>query len=76
VPSRRELEDRRLPVEIQAARVSYRRVYGSRETCLELRPRGVEVGRGRVAWLMRGQRLEDKVRGQRKRTTIPEEATI
>ena len=42
VPSRRELRDRELLVEIEAARTGYRRVYGARKTWLELRRRGCQ----------------------------------
>jgi putative transposase len=74
VPSRRELEDRQLLLEIEAARVGYRRVYGARKTWLELRRRGVEGGRDRVARVMREQAIEGKLRGRKRRTTIADEA--
>ncbi len=73
-PSRRELQDRELVGEIQAARAGYRRVYGVRKTWKELRRRGVEVGRDRVGRLMRREGLEGVRRGKKKRTTIPDEA--
>jgi len=73
-PSRRELQDRELIGEIQAARAGYRRVYGVRKTWKELRRRGVEVGRDRVGRLMRREGLEGVRRGKKKRTTIPDEA--
>lgn len=76
VPSRRELGDRQLLVEIEAARVGYRRVYGARKTWLELRRRGVEVGRDRVARVMREHGIEGKLRGRKQRTTIPDEAAL
>jgi putative transposase len=76
VPSRRELEDGQLVAEIHTARVGYRRVYGARKTWKELRRRGVEVGRDRVARLMRAEGLEGKRRGGTKRTTIPDEAAV
>jgi len=75
-PSRRALEDRELVVEIHAARAGYRRVYGVRKTWKELRRRGVEVGRDRVARLMRQEGLEGVRRGKRKRTTIPDELAL
>ncbi|MGH3032904.1 MAG: IS3 family transposase, partial [Gaiellaceae bacterium] len=75
-PSRRELRDRELVGEIQAARAGYRRVYGVRKTWKELRRRDVEVGRDRVARLMRREGLEGVRRGQTKRTTIPDEAAL
>ncbi len=73
-PSRRALDDRRLVGEIYAAREGYRSVYGVRKTWKELRRRDVEVGRDRVARLMRQERLEGTRRGKKRRTTIPDEA--
>ncbi len=75
-PSRRALEDRGLVAEIYAAREGYRRVYGVRKTWKELERRGVEVGRDRVARLMRAEGLEGVRRGKKKRTTIPDEAVL
>jgi putative transposase len=75
-PSHRALEDRELVVEIHAARTGYRRVYGARKTWKELHRRGVDVGRDRVARLMRQQGLEGTRRGRKKRTTIPDETAI
>jgi transposase InsO family protein len=76
VPSRRELADRELLLEIEAARIGYRRAYGARKTWKELRRRGVEAGRDQVARVMRQHGIEGKLRGQKKRTTIPDEAAI
>jgi putative transposase len=73
-PSRRALRDRELLAEIEAARSGYRRVYGARKTWLELRRRGVDVGRDQVARVMRAHGIEGKLRGRKKRTTIPDEA--
>jgi putative transposase len=73
-PSRRELADLELLVEIEAARLGRRRVYGARKTWKELRRREIEVGRDQVARVMREHGLEGKLRGSRKRTTIPGEA--
>jgi putative transposase len=75
-PSRRALADRGFVNEIYAAREGYRRVYGVRKTWKELRRRGVEIGRDRVARLMREEGLEGVRRGKRKRTTIPDEAAL
>lgn len=72
-PSHRALEDCALIAEIHAARSGYRRVYGVRKTWKELRRRGVEVGRDRVARLMRAEGLEGVRRGKKRRTTIPDE---
>jgi putative transposase len=71
--SRRALEDRQLLVEIYAARSGYRRVYGVRKTWKELRRRGVEVGRDRVARLMRQEGLEGVHRGKKRRTTVADD---
>jgi putative transposase len=75
-PSRRELADRQLLLEIESARTGYRRVYGARKTWLELRRRGVDVGRDQVARVMREHGIEGKLRGRKKRTTIPDEAAV
>jgi transposase InsO family protein len=72
-PSRRALEDRELVREIYAAREGYRCVYGVRKTWKELRRRGVEIGRDRVARLMRQEGLEGVRRGKKRRTTIRDE---
>jgi putative transposase len=74
VPSRRELADRELLLEIEAARGGYRRAYGARKTWKQLRRRGIEVGRDQVARVMRRHGIEGKLRGSKKRTTIPDEA--
>ena len=76
VPSRRELADRELLAEIEAARCGFRRAYGARKTWKELRRSDVEVGRDQVARVMREHGLEGKRRGGTKRTTIPDEAAI
>lgn len=75
-PSRRELADLELLVEIEAARSGYRRVYGARKTWLELRRRGVDVGRDQVARVMREHGIQGKLRGRKHRTTIPDEAAV
>jgi transposase InsO family protein len=72
-PSARELADRQLLVEIEAARSGRRPVYGARTTWKELRRRDVDVGRDQVARVMRGHGLVGKLRGS-KRRTIPDEA--
>jgi putative transposase len=76
VPSRRELADRELLVEIEAARSGRRRVYGARKTWKELRRRDVDAGRDQVARVMRQHGLEGKLRGSKKRTTVPDEAAV
>jgi putative transposase len=75
-PSRRKLHDLELLAEIEAARVGYRRVYGARKTWLELRRRGVDVGRDQVARVMRAHGIEGKLRGRKRRTTIADEAAV
>ncbi len=75
-PSGRELADRELLAEIEAARTGYRRVYGARKTWLELRRRGVDAGRDQVARVMRAHGIEGRLRGRKRRTTIPDEATV
>jgi transposase InsO family protein len=76
VASRRELADRELLIEIEAARSGYRRAYGARKTWKELRRRGVEAGRDQVARVMRQHGIEGKPRGRKHRTTIPDEAAV
>ena len=73
-PSVREVADRELLVEIEAARTGRRKVYGARKTWKELKRRDVEAGRDRVARVMRQNGFEGKQRGSKKRTTIPDEA--
>jgi transposase InsO family protein len=73
-PSARELADRELLAEIEAARSVRRKVYGARKTWKELRRRDIDVGRDRVARVMREHGLEGKLRGRTKRTTTPDEA--
>ena len=75
-PSRRAVDDRKLMAEIYAAREGYRRVYGVRKTWKELRRRDVDVGRDRVARLMRAEGLEGVRRGKKKRTTVADEAAL
>jgi putative transposase len=48
-PSARELTDRELLLEIEAARSGRRRVYVARKTWKELKRRDVEAGRDQVA---------------------------
>jgi transposase InsO family protein len=75
-PSARELADRQLLAEIEAARAGRRRVYGARKTWKELRRRGVEAGRDQVARVMRANGIEGKLRGRKRRTTIPDETVV
>jgi putative transposase len=75
-PSARELADRELLAEIEAARSGRRRVYGARKTWKELKRREIDVGRDQVARVMRQHGLVGKLRGSKKRTTIPDEAAV
>jgi putative transposase len=75
-PSGRELGDRELLGEIEAARSGYRRVYGARKTWLELRRRGIDVGRDQVTRVMREHGIQGKLRGRRHRTTIADETAL
>ena len=52
-PSAREVEDRRLAVEVRTVHRESRQTYGARRIHAELRARGVACGRHRVARLMR-----------------------
>ncbi len=52
-PSAREVEDRRLAVEVRAVHRESRQTYGARRVHAELSARGVNVGRHRVGRLMR-----------------------
>lgn len=51
-------------------------MYGVRKTWKELKRRDVEVGRDRVARLMRAEGLEGVRRGKKRRTTIADEAAL
>src|SRR5687768_15754887 len=63
-------KDRGIVAEIHAAREGYRSVYGVRKTWKELHRRGIDVGRDRVARLMRQEGLEGVRRGKKRRTTL------
>lgn len=75
-PSARELADRELLLQIEAARAGRRKVYGARKTWKELRRRDVDVGRDQVARVMREHGIVGKLRGSKKRTTIADEAAV
>lgn len=76
VPQAREQSGQWLLTEIDAARTGYRRVYGARKSWLELRRRGISVGRDQVARVMRQNGIQGKQRGRRHRTTIAEETAV
>jgi putative transposase len=70
-PSVRQLRDDQLKVEIgRVHRESYDGTYGIEKVWLQMNREGVEVGRDRVARLMRDMGVEGVVRGKRQRTTI------
>jgi putative transposase len=68
--SLREIEDEKLMAEIQRVYDENYRVYGAKKIWRQLRREGVQVGRGRVARLMRQLGLAGAVRGKTVRTTI------
>ena len=68
-PSTRAREDVVLTAQIITARTGYRRSYGQKRTWCELTDRGIEVGRDRVARLMRANGLTGVIRGRRHVTT-------
>lgn len=70
-PSLRARRDVVLSAQIITARAGHRAAYGQRRTWRELTDRGVDVGRDRVARLMRNNGLCGVIRG-RHRTTIPD----
>ena len=73
-PSARQHADVRLLGQIRTAREGYRSVYGAERTWRELLRCGVEVGRDRVARLMRQQGMAGVIRGRRHTTTIRDES--
>ena len=75
-PSPRELADLGLLGRDRGPRAPRNRAYGARKTWKELRRRGVEVGRDQVARVMRQHGIEGKLRGGKKRTTIPDETAV
>jgi putative transposase len=72
-PSRRELRDQELIAHISEARTGYRKAYGQRKTWRELKRRGIDVGRDRVARLMRQEGLAGVRRGKKIHTTSADE---
>ena len=71
-PSARAREDVVLTAQIITARTGRRAGYGQKRTWLELADRGIDVGRDRVARLMRANGLAGVRRGRRHVTTIPD----
>jgi putative transposase len=75
-PSLRERQDRVLVERIGEARTGYRRAYGARKTWRQLGRMGVDVGRDRVARLMRQEGIVGFRRGKKHRTTITDETAV
>jgi putative transposase len=69
-PSKRDIRDEELIVEIKRVYDENYQVYGARKVWRQLRRDGVDVGRGRVERLMRRLGLAGAVRGKTVRTTI------
>lgn len=69
MPSQRELENQRVLAEIRAIHVEHRERYGSPRVLAELRDRGHDVGKHRVARLMRENGLRARPRRRFRRTT-------
>jgi putative transposase len=69
VPSQRELDNRRVVTEIRAIHAEHRERYGSPRVRAELRDRGLEVGKHRVARLMQENGLRARPRRRFRRTT-------
>ena len=67
--SARELQDQKLVVEIRAVFEEKKRRYGSPRVCRELRDRGIQVCRHRVARLMCEQQLQARPRRKYVSTT-------
>jgi transposase InsO family protein len=68
-PSQRALTNERVLTEIRAIHVEHRQRYGSPRVRAELRDRGFDVGKHRVARLMRENGLRARLRRRFKRTT-------
>jgi putative transposase len=70
-PSARAVEDGRLKEQILTVYKENYEVYGARKIWKALRRQGVDVGRDRVARLMKDLGIEGAVRGKKPRTTTP-----
>jgi putative transposase len=70
-PCRRWVRDEELRVEIRRVHAENFGVYGARKVWRQLNREGIRVGRCRVERLMRQMGLAGRVRGKKKRTTIP-----
>jgi putative transposase len=70
-PCRRRVRDEELRAEIRRVHTENFEVYGARKVWRQLNREGIGVGRCRVERLMRQMGLAGRVRGKKKRTTIP-----
>ncbi|PCJ26787.1 MAG: hypothetical protein COA97_05175 [Flavobacteriales bacterium] len=68
-PSKREIENQKLTIEIKEVFEESRRTYGSPKVTEELKRRGIKVSKPRVAKLMRLNNLKSKIRKKYKVTT-------
>jgi putative transposase len=73
-PSARAVRDQQLKVEIRRVWDANYRVYGAEKIWRQLRREGIQVGRDRVARLMRQLGIRGVVRGGKRPTTTPAQA--
>ncbi len=71
MPCRRRVTDEKLKVEIRRVYEQNYAVYGARKVWHQLRREGIPVARCTVERLMRQMGLVGRVRGKRRRTTVP-----
>jgi putative transposase len=74
-PCRRKLSDEKLRGEIRRVFDTNYSVYGARKVWRQLNREGIRVARCTVERLMRQMGLAGRVRGKRRRTTIPADTT-
>jgi putative transposase len=74
-PSARQVADERLKIEIARVHRDNFGVYGIEKVWRQLKREGHQIGRDRVARLMDDLNLSGVMRGKKKRTTIPAEAS-
>jgi putative transposase len=73
-PCRRRVRDEELKVEIRRVHAKNFDVYGARKVWRQLNREGVVIPRCRTERLMRQMGLAGRVRGKKKRTTVPDRA--
>jgi putative transposase len=73
-PSARAVRDGQLKLEIKRVWDANFQVYGAEKLWRQLQREGIQVGRDRVARLMRELGIRGVVRGAKRRTTTPAEA--